>query len=1071
MLRNYSIINNVLGWTVFLIASTVFVLTAEPSVSFWDCGEYIATAYKLQIGHPPGAPTFQLIGRLFTLFAGGDVTKVAYCINCMSALCSGFTILFLFWSITMLGRKLATAKGELTKSKTLAIFGSGIVGALAYTFTDTFWFSAVEGEVYAMSSLCTAIVFWAILKWDKVADENYSYRWIILIGYVIGLSIGVHLLNLLTLPAMVLVVYFRKYKPSRNGIIYSILLSFVLVGVILWGIVPYIVRFSSLFERFFTNSLHTGFYVGTVFYFILIAGLLVWGLWYSEKNKKNLLNTGLLSLLFLLIGYSTFLILPIRSNANPPIDENNPEDAVSLLAYLNREQYAVNPLIYGHYYNTPPKRGNDGNVVYKDGSPVYAPKYVVEGSMGDIKSFFTRFEANKYVEENKAKYGELNIKERYEITDSREKSIRVYDGNYCTFFPRMFDQDELHVRQYKNWAGITGSDTREVNGRTVPNIPTFTQNMNYFLSYQMWYMYGRYFMWNFAGRQTLDQGLGNKLSGEWISGIKFIDEARLGPQDMPAHMKNKAYNKYYFFPLIFGLIGLFYQFKKDKNNWLVVLMLFVMTGIAIGVYLNMYAYQPRERDYAFAASFYAFAIWIGFGVYALYEIMINSLNRIKQRVNKTVLAAVSTLVGLGVPAILLGENWDDHDRSGRYLVLQTGKAYLDSCAPNAILFTNGDNDTFPIWYLQEVEGYRTDVRICNLSLMATDWYIDQVKRKAYDGEPVPIVMSKDLYQMGTRDAVEAINKIKEPQNIKNVMQEIYKPVNNRRNAVVNTVNFYMDVDKEKVLANGTVSPDMADRIVDRIVWRMPNQAVAYTNGRDTLMLVTKAYLAMMDILANNNWERPIHYAATTGSDAFFGLQNYFQAEGMTFRLIPIYTDDEMSRDFTGMVNTNILYHRLINQYDFSQYADPKIFLSEDFTRMTVNLKIFFFRLAESLIIENKIDSAITVLDTYSKWLPPTTVPYMGLDHHFGRFYVTCGTPSAIEKGLAIYEGYSNQLIKEMEYYRRFTGQKAPIVSNEISRSAHYLREINQMCRIHSQTLDESYKERFENIVSRTEGRW
>jgi hypothetical protein len=1024
-------------------------------VSFWDCGEYIATAYKLQVGHPPGAPTFQLIGRIFTLFAGDDVTKVAFCINSMSALCSGFTILFLFWSITMLGKKLALSKpkSELTNSKVLAIFGSGIVGALAYAFTDTFWFSAVEGEVYAMSSLCTALVFWAILKWDQVADKNYSYRWIILIAYIIGLSIGVHLLNLLTLPAMVLVVYFRKYKPSTKGIIRSILISFVLVGVILWGIVPYIVKFSTLFERFFTNSLHTGFYVGTIFYFLLIIGLLVWGLWYSEKKKKRLLNTGLLSLVFILIGYSTFLILPIRSNANPPIDENDPEDAVALLAYLNREQYGSNPLIYGQYFNTQATG-------YKDGSPVYVRRYVVTGSIGDIKSFCTKFDATQFIESAKGKHGDLKIKERYEIGDARKDALPVYAADQCTLFPRMWNTEDRNVRQYKHWAGLTGEDVKYVNGRAMPNIPTFGQNLKFFFSYQMWYMYGRYFMWNFVGRQTLNQGFGNKLSGEWLSGINFIDEARLGPQDMPDHMKNKANNKYYFLPFILGLIGLYFQFSRDKNNGLVVMLLFFMTGIAIGIYLNMYAYQPRERDYAFAASFYAFAIWIGIGVYALYELL-------KKYINKTSAAALSTVACLGVPTKLVTENWDDHDRSGRYLVKQTAKAYLDACAPNAILFANGDNDTFPLWYLQEVEGYRTDVRICNLSLMSADWYIDQTKRKAYDGEPVPIKMTHEMYQSGTRDALQAKNEIRTPQNIKNVMQEVYKPTNNMRNALIKTMDFYMDVDKEKVLANGTVPQELADQIVDRIVWRMPNSAIRYANGRDTIMLVNKAFLGMMDILAHNNWESPIYYVATTGNDAFFGLQDYFQSEGMVYRLVPILSTDEMSRAYTGRINTDTLYNILMNKYDFSQYADKNIFLSEDYSRMTVNLKIFFFRLTEALTRENKMDSAEKVLDKCYEWFPQSTIPYMGIDYSYiGRLYLTCGTPSAIEKGITYYNAYVDQLVKEIGYYRKFTGKKANIVVGELEGCMRSMREISQICNYYSQTVDEKYKEELNNVIQK-----
>ena len=1057
MLKNYRIINNVLGWVICVAASAVFLLTAESSVSFWDCGEYIATAYKLQVGHPPGAPTFQLIGRIASLFAGNDVTKVALCVNSMSALCNGFTILFLFWSITMLGRKLAAKSGELTNSKVLAIFGSGIVGAMAYCFTDTFWFSGVEGEVYAMSSLCTAAIFWVILKWERVADENYSYRWIILIGYIIGLSIGVHLLNLLTIPAMVLVVYFRKYKPSQKGIIWSLVISFILVGVILWGIVPGIVSFSSLFERFFANSLGTGFYVGTIFYFLLIAGLLTWGLWYSEKKKKRLLNVGLLSLVFLLVGYSTFLILPIRANANTPINENDPDDAVSLLAYLNREQYGSNPLVYGQQYNTPIKY-DGGRPVFKDGNPLYIPEFVVTGETITEMSFFSRFDAEQYIKNADGKYGKLTIKERYKVGNSREKSVPVYDGDYCVFFPRMWSTEERNVRQYRHWAGIT-RDSKVVNGREVPVIPSFGQNLTFFFSYQMWYMYGRYFMWNFVGRQTLDQGLGTKRNGEWVSGIKPIDEMRLGPQDMPAHMKNVAYNKYFFLPFILGLIGLYYQFKKDKRNGLVVLLLFFMTGIAIGIYLNMYAYQPRERDYAFAASYYAFAIWIGFGVYAIYDF-------IKKYMNKTAAAAASTVVCMSVPIILYAENWDDHDRSNRYLVLQTAKAYLDSCAPNAILFANGDNDTFPLWYLQEVEGYRTDVRICNLNLMSADWYINQAKCKVYDGEPVPITMTTDMYHSGTRDVLQAINKIKEPQNIKNVMQEICKPTNNGAYTQINTIHFYMDVDKEKVLENGTVTPNLADRIVDRVVWRMPSTAIVYDSGNgDTVMRVSKAYIAMMDILANNNWERPIYYIALSGSDVYFGLDNYFQAEGMVYRLIPVRSEYDMT-GLTGTVNPAVLYDIAMNKYNFSQYADPTIFLSEDFTRFVPSYRLIYYRLADALIQEEKVDSAEKVLDRCMEWFSPTIIPYERVCAYIARMYCLCGTPTATEKGLDVFDKFTDQILLENAYYMKFRGKKADFVSRELKGNNDLLAMINYFCGELSRTVNPQYKPKIDKIIDK-----
>ena len=1029
MVKRYKLINNLLGWMVCAVACTVFLLTAEPTVSFWDCGEYIATAYKLQVGHPPGAPTFQLIGRIFSLFAGGDVTKVALCINSMSALCSGFTILFLFWALTMLGRKIATANNsELTNAKVIAIFGSALVGSLAYTFTDTFWFSAVEGEVYAMSSFCTALVFWAILKWDLCADENYSNRWIIFIAFVIGLSIGVHLLNLLTVPAMGLIIYFRKFKPTTKGTIKALVISFLAIAVILWGIVPYIVKFSGWFERLFTNSFGTGFYVGTIVYFAIIIALLIWGIVYSERKQKRIFNLAMLSLTFMLIGYSTFFILTIRSNANPPIDENNPEDAVSLLSYLNRDQYGSNPLIYGQYFNS---RVKD----QKDGTPSYVKNYVVSNNGDEIIRFFNKKDAENFVETNKNKYTDLSIKGKYVVGDPKTRAVAVYYGEDCTLFPRMWsNRENSYIQHYKEWAGITGPDYIVVNGQQVPNIPSFGENLKFFFGYQMWYMYGRYFMWNFVGRQTLNQGFGGKTSGEWVSGIKFIDEARLGPQDMPDHMKNKGNNKYYFLPFILGLIGCIYQFRHDRKNWGVVLTLFFMTGIAIGIYLNMYAYQPRERDYAFAASFYAYAMWIGLGVYAIFDM-------IQKYMNKYLAAGLATVVCMGVPAILCAQNWDDHDRSNRFLTLAIAKSYLDCCPPNAILFANGDNDTFPLWYLQEVEGYRTDVRICNLSLMGTDWYIDQMKRKAYNGEPVPVKMTKEMYQQGTRDLLVAQNQIKVPQNIVNVMQEIYKPTNNRREAVIPTIAFYMDVDKEKVLANGTVSADMADQIADKVVWNMPNTAIYQENGKDTLMVVSKAYIAMMDILAHNNWERPICYVATTGSDAFFGLEDYFEADGMVYRLTPIRNETPSIFRFSGKVNTDVLYDNLVNKFDYSEYAHDDIFLSEDYTRMTSNVKIFFYRLTEALIQEQKYDKAEQALDKLYSWFPQKKVPYDYFEIWMARCYVLCQSKSGMEKGLNLFNDYVDQLLAENAYYSKFKGEKAGYVANNFRRNMSFLQEI------------------------------
>ncbi len=1053
--KKFRILNTSFGWIVGLLASMVYILTAEPTVSFWDCGEYISTACKLQVGHPPGAPTFQLIGCIFALFAK-DAAHIAVCINTMSAICSGLTIMFLFWTIALFAKKIATRSGkELDKSGMIAVFGCALIGAAAYTFSDTFWFSAVEGEVYAMSSFFTALVFWAILKWDQVADDNGSYRWLILIAYLVGLSIGVHLLNLLTLPAMVLVVYYRKYKPTTKGVIYALLLSFVMIGLILWGIVPWIVKLSGAFERIFVNGFHLPFNTGTIIYFVLIAALIVWGILYSEKHRKRLLNLITLCFAFILIGYSTFFILVIRSNANTPLDENNPEDAVALLSYLNRDQYGKTPLVYGPYYNSPVTG-------YKDGKPSYVKNYVIRYNGQQIASYFDKQDADKFMKENADRYqnGDFNMRGEYVIGDSKVNSEVMYDGNYCTLFPRMWNREAPRIRQYRIWADINGEDYEYFNGQRVPRKPSFGENLKFFWKYQMGYMYGRYFMWNFAGRQTVNQGFGGDDAGNWISGIRFLDELRLGPQDMPKHMKNPGNNRYFFLPLILGLVGLFYQFKKDSHNGMVVMALFFMTGIAIGIYLNMYAYQPRERDYAFAASFYAFCIWIGLGVYAIYDAL-------GKKVNKNAAAIAATAVCVCVPSIMGAQNWDDHNRSNRYLTREIAKAYLDSCEPNAILFTNGDNDTFPLWYMQEVEGYRTDVRICNLSLAGTDWYLDQMKRESYDGQPVPMKMTKEMYKQGTRDILIARNEIKAPQNLANVMKDVmYNPNNNKREAFIRTTHFYLDVDRDKVIANGTVHPNDTDKIVSQMVWTMPNDYLYNVNGNDTVMIVTKAYIAMMDILAHNNWERPIYYVATTGQESFFGLNKYFQMEGLAYRLVPV--DEKIPNTLGGLVgrvNPDVL-NKHVQTFDFSEYANPDVYLSEDYTRTVSNLKLFMIRLADAYVAKNRPEEAKRTIDLCYRWFPPTTIPYDNMDLYLGELYMKCNLPEATSAGLKLFDEYMDQIALENSYYARFRGKKAESVRQDWEINRSICNQIANSCSYYRQTSGDELQKKFDAVITK-----
>jgi hypothetical protein len=752
---NYKNLNIILGWFAFLVSLIVYTLTAEETAGFWDCGEYIATSYKLQVGHPPGAPMYQLLGRFFSLFAFGDLSRVAFMVNMLSAVSSAFTILFLFWSITYLTKKVVVkGKGtEMTDAHIYTILGSGLVGSLAYTFTESFWFSAVEGEVYALSSFFTAVVFWVMLRWDAEADQKHSLRWLLLIAYLVGLSIGVHLLNLLAVPALALIYYFRKYETTWKGTVIALLAGVGILGFIQMVLIPIIPSLAGLFERIFVNGFKLPFNSGIIVYFALILGGIVWGVRYTHKRGMAVLNTLILSISVLLIGYSSFFVLVVRSNASPPIDENNPENAMSLHAYLAREQYGTWPLLTGHYYNAPV-------VNMKDGSPVYNQKYLIFQDGMPVTSFFSKKEAKQYVEENGGR-----IRERYVITDDRTATVPVHDDRFNTVFPRMWSsQRSHHGNAYQEWSHKNKGE-RVIIGGTAENpqftyIPTMGENINFFIRYQLNHMYFRYFMWNFAGRQNDLQGHGGPLQGNWLSGIKVFDQMRLGPQDnLPDHLaNNKGRNKYFLLPLILGIIGLVFHTSGNYKDSLVVMMLFVMTGIAIVVYLNQYPYQPRERDYSYAASFYAFAIWIGIGIAGIVQWIDKHMK------NKLVPVLVTLVMLLLVPGIMAKENWDDHDRSRKTLARDVAKHYLNACGPKGIVFTNGDNDTFPLWYAQEVEEIRTDVKVVNLSLFNTDWYIDMSIRKTYNAPGIPITFTKHQYIQGSRDYV-LILPVEEPGNM------------------------------------------------------------------------------------------------------------------------------------------------------------------------------------------------------------------------------------------------------------------------------------------------------------------
>ncbi|HNX44901.1 MAG TPA: DUF2723 domain-containing protein [Bacteroidales bacterium] len=1069
-MKNFRKLNNLLGWITFAIASVVYLLTIEPTASWWDCGEYISTAFKLQVGHPPGAPLFQLIGRFFSLFAFGDVTKVAKMVNIMSAFSSSFTILFLFWTITMLGLKLVNEE-EMTAGQGLAILGSGLVGALAYTFTDSFWFSAVEGEVYAMSSFFTAIVFWAILKWDRVHDQPHALRWILLIAFLVGLSIGVHLLNLLTIPAIGLVIYFRKYKANWKGIVYTLIISFFVLAFIMWWLIPWTVALAGKYEIAFVNNLGLPFNTGTIFYFVLLIGTLVWGvrftyrdnhtiaeyivggamllllsifswisflaflavvgayLWYrqsstagSKRNQlRSLVNTGILSIAFMLIGYSSFFMLVIRANANTPINENDPSDAVSLLSYLNREQYGSWPIFYGQYYNAP----LDPQHPMKDGSPIYVK---------DLKTG------------------------KYKITDDRKNSIYNYDKRFCTLFPRMWSSDESrrHPQNYKSWAKIKGVPITATDdeGKTQTIMkPTFGENLRFFFRYQIGHMYMRYFMWNFSGRQNDIEGHGGIRYGNWISGIPFIDNARLGDQtDLPDSMDNRARNKFYMLPLILGMIGMIYHFSKRSDGALLVLLLFFMTGIAIVMYLNITPQQPRERDYAFAGSFYAFAIWIGLGVMAIWD----SLRKIKSKWMAVVITLVCLLL---VPGIMAKEGWDDHDRSGKYACRDFAANYLNSCAPNAILITNGDNDTFPLWYAQEVEGIRTDVRVVNFMLASGDWYVHQLKRKIYNSDLLPMTLRYDQYDKGVNEGVVYSGGYNERIELQELIDYIASDdpstkyqYGNRPVSVFPTKKVKMTVDTTNMVRNGIVPKELANKMVTEIEWDIKGN------------YLFKNDLMLLDFLAKNNFRRPVYFASPSSLSDVVNVDKYCFLDGFVYRFLPVKNDSLDYIPGLGSVNSEASYDILMNKCKWGNLADPKVYVDRESYRNSLMPRQNFARLARKLCQEGKYDKAVKVCDYVQKVFPDDKIRF---DYYMIQFIESYYIAGAFDKGNKLAE----KLIRTYEQNTGYISSLSPEFR------ANYDEDLNQAFAFFGamQQLADQYKQvkiskQVETFLNRTMGK-
>ncbi|OKZ38042.1 MAG: hypothetical protein BHV68_12105 [Bacteroidales bacterium 43_8] len=1042
-MKRYKLLNNVLGWVVFVIAAVTYILTLESTASFWDCGEFIASGYKLEVGHPPGNPIFMLTARFFANFASSP-SEVAYMVNLMSGLLSAATILLLFWTITRLAQKIVLREGETEETMSLgqmiAILGCGLVGALAYAWSDTFWFSAVEGEVYAYSSFCTALVFWLILKWESVADLPHANRYIILIAYIIGVSIAVHLLNLLCIPAIVLVYYYRKYKNTDlKGSLIALLVSFVLIVLLLYGLVPGFVEVAGWVELLFVNVFHLPFNSGVVFYFFLIVGVIAWAIYetYAQRSdrlikisflisivlvgipfigdgyiigivltaalayylftRKKLavvaMNTILLSLFVIFIGYSSYALIVIRSTANTPMDQNSPEDIFSLGGYLNREQYGDRPLFYGQTFPAEIARDANGTAISTKGKAIWKKK---------LKT--SEDEADRYIV--------TGYNEHYE-----------YQPELNMLFPRMYSDKSEHISAYKEWTNFKGRpvQVRTSEGTKTVMKPTFAENLAFFLDYQLNYMYWRYFMWNFAGRQNDIQGHGEVQNGNWISGFNFIDKHIAGDQtNLPDDLKNNAgRNVFYMLPLLLGLIGLFYQAfsgKKGIESFWVTFFLFFMTGIAIVIYLNQTPYQPRERDYAYAGSFYAFAIWIGLGVAAISK-------GLERYLSPKVASSIATVLCLIVPIQMVSQTWDDHDRSGRYTCRDFGKNYLSCIEKDGIIFTNGDNDTFPLWYVQETEGYRTDVRVCNLSYLQTDWYIDQMKSQAYESTPLPISMKEYQYGNGKREYAYLYNVTQQPMSVSDAMnfflsdEEWTKKIPEAQGTFnyFPTNAFYIPVDSASVLKSGTVTPELKDSIVKRI-------DLSYTN-KNSMTLNEIAILDMINTNAKEGWKRPIYYAVTVGPEMYMNLKPYFSRVGLAYRIVPVKNPDGDSS-----IDTEKMYDNMMNKFVWGGIENPNVYLDENIRRMCFTLRMMFVELIGQLMEEGKTDKALKALDYCMEKIPGTAIPHDYISTQLAMNYYQLGQK---EKAKKLLEEIADNSFEYLKWYTTLTPNQLRSIDRDV----------------------------------------
>ncbi len=1135
-MKQYKLVDNIFGWVAFIIAAFVYCSTIEPTASFWDCPEFITTAYKQEIGHPPGAPFFMLLGNFFTHFAS-DTTQVAKMVNMMSALLSAVCIMFLFWTITHLARKLIIGDWkEMTTGKLIAIEASGMVGALIYTFSDTFWFSAVEGEVYAFSSAFTAVVFWLILKWEDHADEPHSDRWLVLIAYMTGLSIGVHLLNLLCIPAIVLVYYYKKVPHANlKGSLLALFLSFLVVVAVLYGVVPGIITVGGWFELFFVNVLGCPFNTGEIVYIICLVASVIWGIYEtynaSEKNEKKqniafvlgfgmlgipfygygwtavicgvivlaalwfalnykrkkeittgvdevtgitkkkmqvlplisarIKNTALLCMLMLMIGYSSYALIVIRSSANPPMDQNSPEDIFTLGSYLSRDQYGDRPLFYGQAYTSQVALEVDGNMckpVMKEGAPVYQRKE--KASADEKDSYFVVSHKNKY----------------------------VYAQNML--FPRMYSS--AHASAYEDWmGGVEGSQVPydRCGESIMVKVPSQIDNIRFFLSYQCNFMYWRYFMWNFAGRQNDIQGNGEPEHGNWISGFSFIDDALYGDQSkLPDDLKaNKGHNVFYCMPLILGLIGLFWQAwytrkrKVMKNGveteetlpigiqqfW-VVFFLFFMTGLAIVIYLNQTPMQPRERDYAYAGSFYAYAIWCGLGVLAIIDLL-----KQKMKLSGTAVSAIVAVITLLVPIQMASQTWDDHDRSNRYTCRDFGQNYLMSLQEksNPIIFTNGDNDTFPLWYNQEVEGVGTDARVCNLSYLQTDWYIDQMMRPAYNSPSVPITWPRLDFCSGTNEYVSVEPEAKkqilefykqdpenakkqfgdEPFELKNILKNWVRSKNPDMHFIP-TDTLYVTIDKEAVKKSGMMMA--TDSIPDKMVISLAGKNALY-----------KGDLMMLEMLAQCNWTRPLYVALTVGEENYMNLGENFVQEGLVNRITPFTTNVPGAKRF----DTEKTYHMIMTRFKFGNLKQKGLYIDETTMRMCYTHRRLLGQTALQLIAEGKKQKAINILKKAEVEIPTYNVPldYLNGGIDMARGWLMAGQKA---KGKEYVEAIWKNASQYLTYYLSLPNDKFLMSQNDCIRQIMIMQNICDVAGMVSPQLEQKYQKQLNNLYTLYHGR-